>query len=114
MFTSETWIQELQRENLKMISVSTALSEACGLLENHQVMRLLSLMIVEMHLMLSVHWMGRMAGVWSSLTTLKVEVEAVVEAVGVDAGVIVMVKVVGTSVMNVGKLVILLENVACA
>ncbi|WP_248792991.1 hypothetical protein [Escherichia coli] len=54
-----------------------------------------------------------MAGVWSSLITLKVGVEVVVVgAADVGVGVIVMV-VARTSVMSVVKLVILHENVAC-
>lgn len=54
------------------------------------------------------HWMGKMAGEWSSLTIQKEVAEAVAVVVAVVAAV-----VKTSSVMNAVKLVILHENVAC-
>lgn len=65
-----------------MSSEYTELSEAFGLLEGHQVMLLLTLMIIGMLKMQFVRWMVKMDGEWSCLTTQRA-VEVAVAAVEV-------------------------------
>ena len=75
-----TWIHESPREISKTNSVFSELFGVFGLHVDHLVMLLLTLMIAEMHRMLSVNWMARMVGGLSFLTTLEVEVVVVVVA----------------------------------
>lgn len=58
--------------------VSTVFSGVSGLLEGHQDMHSLNLMIGGMHLMQFMLWMEKMAGVWSFLIIPRV-VEDVVD-----------------------------------
>lgn len=72
-----------------MNSECTVFFGVFGLLEDHQDMHLLSLMIAGMLWMPYMHWMGKMVGVWSFLIILRVVVAVAAAVVAVvDVGVV--------------------------
>lgn len=73
------WILELPRGTSKMNLGCMVFFGVSGLLEDHQDMHLLSLMMTEMQWMQFVPWMVKMVGVWSFPITRKVVVVVVAD-----------------------------------